>query len=241
MTAPVPPAVSPVDLAPLEARLAEAVAIFASADQPAAAAAAVPGDRPARGFGRRRPARRAVAPPVGDRPSYRAQVLFNQGDAAEVQPALERLLEVDAGFALDASQVSPKLLDLYQKLRAKRVGDVGLVLDPQDATVLGRRPPGRRPGRPAARPARRPPRAGLPAGPATPSSAASWRSRPARCSPSRSPCRATAWCCASIPSRSRRRSSSTAPPTAKPPASPAAASSPKAARPTARKSSPPKW
>lgn len=145
----VPPAVSPVDLAPLEARLAEAAAVFASADQPAAlpllAQVIDPLEALAAGGRLDEPGRRLLATAL----SYRAQVLFNQGDAEGVQPALDRLLEVDAGFAFDPAQVSPKLLDLYQKLRAKKVGDVGLVLDPPDAALVVD-------GRPIADPAARP-------------------------------------------------------------------------------------
>ena len=149
VTQPVPPAVSPVDLAPLEARLSEAAAVFASADQPAAlpllAQVIDPLEALAAGGRLDEPSRRLLATAL----SYRAQVLFNQGDGEAVGPALERLLEVDTGFQLDPSQVSPKLLDLFQKLRARKVGDVGLVLDPPDTEVLA---DGRRVEEPAARP-----------------------------------------------------------------------------------------
>ena len=113
----------------------------ASADQPAAlpllAQVIDPLEALAAGGHLDEPARRLLASAL----AYRVQVLFNQGESALVPPALERLLEVDAGFALDPAQVSPKLLDLFGKLRAKKVGDVGLVLDPADAEVYvdGRR------------------------------------------------------------------------------------------------------
>lgn len=136
VTEPVPPAVSAIDLAPLEARLAEAAAVFASADQPAAlpllAQVIDPLEALEAGGRLDEPSRRLLAAAL----SYRAQVLFNQGATAEADTALERLLAVDAGFQLDPSQVSPKLLDLFQKLRDRKVGDVGLVLDPPDAEVL---------------------------------------------------------------------------------------------------------
>lgn len=148
VTAPVPPAVSAVELAPLEAHLAAAAAVFASADQPAAlpllAQVIDPLEALEAGGRLDEPSRRLLATAL----SYRAQVLFNQG-ADETPAALERLLAVDAGFQLDPSQVSPKLLDLFQKLRARKVGDVGLVLDPPDAEVLV---DGRRIEEPQARP-----------------------------------------------------------------------------------------
>lgn len=132
----VPPAVSAIDLAPLEARLAEATVVFASADQPAAlpllAQVIDPLEALEAGGRLDEPSRRLLATAL----SYRAQVLFNQGADKEVNATLERLLAVDASHQLDASQVSPKLLDLFQKLRARSVGDVGLVLVPDDAEVL---------------------------------------------------------------------------------------------------------
>jgi hypothetical protein len=135
VTQAVPPAVSAIDLAPLEAKMAEAVVIFGSADQPSALPflAQVIDPLEALGAGGRldEPSRQLLATAL----SYRAQVLFNQGETDTVAPALERLLEVDASYELDPAQVSPKLLDLFQKIRARKVGQVGLVLDPPDAVV----------------------------------------------------------------------------------------------------------
>ena len=132
----VPPAVSAIDLAPLEVKLEEAIVIFGSADQPSAlpilAQVIDPLEALAAGGRLDEPSRRLLATAL----SYRAQVLFNQGETETVPPALERLLEVDASFELDPSQVSPKLLDLFQKIRARKVGQVGLVLDPPDAEVV---------------------------------------------------------------------------------------------------------
>ena len=135
VAAPVPPALAVAELGQLEARLNEAIAVFASADQPAAlpllAQVIDPLEALAVGGRLEEPARRLLASALG----YRLQILFNQGEDAEVPAAIERIFEVDTDFSLDPVQVSPKLLDQFQKLRAKRVGEIGLVLDPDDAEV----------------------------------------------------------------------------------------------------------
>lgn len=135
VAAPVPPALAVADLGQLQARLDEAVAIFASADQPAAlpllAQVIDPLEALAVGGRLEESSRRLLATALG----YRLQILFNQGDDAAVPPAIDRIFEVDADFALDPVQVSPKLLDQFQKLRAKKVGEIGLVLDPTDTEV----------------------------------------------------------------------------------------------------------
>ena len=66
---------------------------------------------------------------------YRAQVNFNLGRADEVQADLDRLLQVEPGFAMDRTLVSSKFAELFDRIKKERVGSAIFAVDPPDAEV----------------------------------------------------------------------------------------------------------
>jgi hypothetical protein len=66
----------------------------------------------------------------------RAAAEFNFGDNDLARADLARLIELDPEFSLDAETASRKLVDLFDDTREELVGEVQMLLDPADATVL---------------------------------------------------------------------------------------------------------
>lgn len=66
---------------------------------------------------------------------YRAQVAFNIGDTEVVQADLERLLQIEPGFAMDRTLVSSKFADLFDEIKARTVGSVLFAVSPPDARI----------------------------------------------------------------------------------------------------------
>lgn len=67
--------------------------------------------------------------------AYRAQAAFNLGLEPDVLEDLGRLLDIEPGFNLDRVLVSPKFADLFDGLRAERVGEIQILVLPSDADV----------------------------------------------------------------------------------------------------------
>ncbi len=119
-------------LAEIEAMLDRGVALFNSADQPDSIGV----------FGELIARVDALAPGVDALPalarglSYRAQARFNLGEEADADADMRRLLQVAPRTRLDPTLVSPKLIELFDALRAEIVGEVALVLYPEAARVV---------------------------------------------------------------------------------------------------------
>jgi hypothetical protein len=113
------------------ARLAEAEAIFASADQPNAIPLldALVGELE---FALTGPPEVAL---LVRALSLRAQAAFNVGDDTTAASDVDRLVVLDPSFAFDPAAVSPKLLQIAERTSAARVGSLNLVVDPSDSTV----------------------------------------------------------------------------------------------------------
>jgi len=119
----------------LELVYAEALELFASADQPAS----IPGfvrvveilgpevENGALGEAEVDLLVRAL--------SYLAQARFNLGELEAAESHLRQLLELRPDFDLDRATVSPKLAERFDRLRRQIVGELALALDPPDAAV----------------------------------------------------------------------------------------------------------
>ena len=68
--------------------------------------------------------------------AYRAQLHFNFDATDLAGQSLARMLEIKPDFDLDRSQASPKLVDQFDALRRRMIGEIHFVLEPADAEVL---------------------------------------------------------------------------------------------------------
>ncbi len=66
---------------------------------------------------------------------YRARANFNLGENEATELDLERLLRMDPSYDVDRTVVSSKLSQLFDGLRDRLIGQVELVVEPQDARV----------------------------------------------------------------------------------------------------------
>ena len=66
---------------------------------------------------------------------YRASANFNIGDSTGTEADLERLIRMDPTFDLDRTQMSSKLVQLFDDLRGRLVGTIDLLVTPSDATI----------------------------------------------------------------------------------------------------------
>ncbi len=76
-----------------------------------------------------------VLPMMARSLSYRAQARFNLGQEAEADANLRQLLRVAPRTRLDPTTVSPKLIELFDALRAEIVGELALTLYPEATRV----------------------------------------------------------------------------------------------------------
>ncbi len=76
-----------------------------------------------------------VLPALARGLSLRAQAQFNLGQEVDADSDLRRLLRVAPRTRLDPTLVSPKLIELFDGLRAEIVGEVALTLYPETASV----------------------------------------------------------------------------------------------------------
>lgn len=76
-----------------------------------------------------------VVPVLARGLSYRAQALFNLGDESAADADMRRLLQIAPRTRLDPTLVSPKLIELFDALRAEIVGVVALTKYPREARV----------------------------------------------------------------------------------------------------------
>ncbi len=67
--------------------------------------------------------------------AYRAQLHFNFEEIDLVEQGLTRMLEIQPQADLERSQASPKLVDQFDRLRRRMLGEVTLALEPPDAGV----------------------------------------------------------------------------------------------------------
>ncbi len=67
--------------------------------------------------------------------SHRAEAHFNLGDSDKAGEDLERILQLQPGWRLDPDLVSPKLVQLAERLRREMVGELLVVVEPMDATL----------------------------------------------------------------------------------------------------------
>jgi tetratricopeptide (TPR) repeat protein len=65
----------------------------------------------------------------------RARAQFNLGNAAAAERDFEALLRIDPAYAIDRQTLSPKVVDLFDHVRARTVGVLALALDPARARV----------------------------------------------------------------------------------------------------------
>ncbi|MCP3962034.1 MAG: PDZ domain-containing protein [bacterium] len=67
--------------------------------------------------------------------AYRARLHFNYEETELVDSGLRRMLEIQPQADLDRTQASPKLVDQFDALRRRIVGEIDFVLEPADAEV----------------------------------------------------------------------------------------------------------
>lgn len=65
----------------------------------------------------------------------RARAQFNLGNAAGAEKDFEALLRLDPAYAIDRQTLSPKVVDLFDRVRARTVGVLALSVDPARARV----------------------------------------------------------------------------------------------------------
>jgi tetratricopeptide (TPR) repeat protein len=65
----------------------------------------------------------------------RARAQFNLGNAAAAESDFTALLRVDPSYAIDRQTLSPKVVDLFDRVRARTVGILTLTVDPPRARV----------------------------------------------------------------------------------------------------------
>jgi tetratricopeptide (TPR) repeat protein len=65
----------------------------------------------------------------------RARAQFNLGNAAAAEKDFEALLRIDPAYAIDRQTLSPKVVDLFDRVRARTVGVLALSVDPARARV----------------------------------------------------------------------------------------------------------
>lgn len=67
--------------------------------------------------------------------AHRAEAHFNLGENDQVSEDFERILQLDPGWHIDPSLVSPKLVKVVDLLRRQTVGEIVVLVEPLDATV----------------------------------------------------------------------------------------------------------
>ncbi len=67
--------------------------------------------------------------------SHRAETHFNLGNAELAAEDIGRILELEPGWHIDSDLASPKLVELVERLRRERVGELLVLVEPIDATV----------------------------------------------------------------------------------------------------------
>lgn len=67
--------------------------------------------------------------------AYRARLYFNFGEIELASEGLTRMLEVKPEVDLDRSQASPKLVDQFDALRRRLIGEIDFIVEPPDAMV----------------------------------------------------------------------------------------------------------
>lgn len=65
----------------------------------------------------------------------RARAQFNLGNAAAAEADFGALLRLDPSYSIDRQTLSPKVVDLFDRVRAKTVGILDLAVDPPRARV----------------------------------------------------------------------------------------------------------
>jgi len=65
----------------------------------------------------------------------RARAQFNLGNAAAAEADFTALLRIDPSYAIDRQTLSPKVVDLFDRVRARTVGILDLKVDPPRARV----------------------------------------------------------------------------------------------------------
>ncbi|HET8946889.1 MAG TPA: PEGA domain-containing protein, partial [Candidatus Polarisedimenticolia bacterium] len=65
----------------------------------------------------------------------RARAQFNLGNAAAAEADFGALLRIDPSYAIDRQTLSPKVVDLFDRVRARTVGILDLKVDPSRARV----------------------------------------------------------------------------------------------------------
>ena len=65
----------------------------------------------------------------------RARAQFNLGNAAAAEADFGSLLRLDPSYSIDRQTLSPKVVDLFDRVRAKTVGILNLTVDPARARV----------------------------------------------------------------------------------------------------------
>ena len=65
----------------------------------------------------------------------RARAQFNLGNAAAAEADFASLLRIDPSYAIDRQTLSPKVVDLFDRVRARTVGILTLTVDPPRARV----------------------------------------------------------------------------------------------------------
>lgn len=68
--------------------------------------------------------------------SRRAEALFDPSDPAPAEAELAAILRLDPSYLLPEGRVSPRLVDLMERVRAASVGALDLKIDPPDAELL---------------------------------------------------------------------------------------------------------
>lgn len=114
----------------LESLLAEARRLYDQVDQAGAVAVldrAIPMMTPRR-------SERSVQPLLVAAFQLRARALFGTGDRARSQADMEALLRVDPAYRMPGD-VSPRVVALFEETRKAIVGEVSLVVKPDDAEV----------------------------------------------------------------------------------------------------------
>ncbi len=66
---------------------------------------------------------------------YRGEARFNFGESRNAEEDFRSAIRTDPSFAVDRSRTSPKLADLFEKLRAEVAGLVEMRIQPPDAEV----------------------------------------------------------------------------------------------------------
>jgi tetratricopeptide (TPR) repeat protein len=72
---------------------------------------------------------------LGQALSYRARGAFNFGDSQQARRDLEALLQLQPEYEMDRTEVSSKLLDLFDAMKERMVGFLEVIAEPSDSSI----------------------------------------------------------------------------------------------------------